>query len=396
MFISKKSFSRSADGSSANERSDVVRFSINALPSKGKQRLASLALADEPSALRRAAIIFGLFFIFALPNFAATTKQYRENIGYAKDLTIELLYPDAENLSAAEFLAFERENLTEIRKALPKNEKIEWRETSIETDNQWLNEKLDSFESEAKNSPEREQILTEIYERLDAIELKLDELEKPAAETRTKDEDKQKLAEILRREEFQKPEAKIESLFQKIVRKTKEWFAGFFPRSSLPNGAATGFQSLSFVLQMILYAVILGAIGFLIHRFAPFLTDRFRQKEKKVKQERVILGERLSENETAQNLFNQAEQLAREGDLRGAIRKGYIALLCELSDRKIIGLAQHKTNRDYLRDVRPRHELYDNMHNLTSDFERHWYGFDTANETDWNEFRQNYKKAVNS
>ncbi|CAN5138744.1 hypothetical protein BH20ACI1_BH20ACI1_08010 [soil metagenome] len=110
----------------------------------------------------------------------------------------------------------------------------------------------------------------------------------------------------------------------------------------------------------------------------------------------MILGERLSENETAQNLFNQAEQLAREGDLRGAIRKGYIALLCELSDRKIIGLAQHKTNRDYLRDVRTKRELYENMNGLTSNFERHWYGFDNAEITDWEEFRQNYKKAVNS
>ncbi len=346
----------------------------------------------------RVVILFGIFFIVFAPlsNCAATLAQYRENIGYAKDLTIELLYPDAENLSAAEYLEFKHENLSEIRKSLPKDEKIEWRETSIETDNQWLSEKLDELESETENSSKREQILTEIYERLDAIELKLDELEKPTAQTRTKDEDKQKLAEILRREEYQKPEAKTESLFQKIIRKIKQWFAEFFPRPNLPEGAASGFQSLSFILQMLLYAAILGAIGFLVYRFAPFFANRFRQKEKKEKQDRIILGERLSADETAQNLFNQAEQLAREGDLRGAIRKGYIAFLCELSDRKIIGLAQHKTNRDYLRDVRPHRELYENMNGLTANFERHWYGFDNADKSDWEEFRQSYKKAVNS
>ncbi len=200
----------------------------------------------------------------------------------------------------------------------------------------------------------------------------------------------------MRREEFQKPEAKTESLFQKIIRKIQQWLAEFFPRPTLPEGSASGFQSFSFILQMLLYALILGVIGFLIYRFAPFFANRFRQREKKEKQDRIILGERLAANETAQNLFNQAEQLAREGDLRGAIRKGYIALLCELSDRKIIGLAQHKTNRDYLRDVRQRRELYENMNGLTANFERHWYGFETAEISDWEEFRQDYKKAVSS
>ena len=347
--------------------------------------------------IHRTAIIFSLCLIIFAPlsNFAATLAEYRENISYSKDLIIELLYPENEDLSPAERLKYERETLAEIRKSLPVNEKVEWRESVVETDNQWLNFRLNDFEGEAQNSPKREQILNEIYERLEAIDLKAEELEKPSAEIRTKDEDKQKLAEILRREEFQKPEAKTESLFQKIIRKIKQWFDEFFPRPNLPEGSPNGFQSFSFILQMLLYALVLGAIGFLIYRFAPFLANRFRQKEKTEKQDRVILGERLSADETAQNLFNQAEKLAREGDLRGAIRKGYIALLCELSDRKIIGLARHKTNRDYLRDVRPRRQLYENMKDLTSNFERHWYGFDAAGENDWEKFRQIYKKAVN-
>ena len=82
--------------------------------------------------------------------------------------------------------------------------------------------------------------------------------------------------------------------------------------------------------------------------------------------------------------------------MRGAIRKGYIALLCELSERKIIGLSQHKTNRDYLKDVRKQNELYKNMSGLTNNYERHWYGFDSAEETDWEEFRNGYRKAVGS
>ena len=58
---------------------------------------------------------------------------------------------------------------------------------------------------------------------------------------------------------------------------------------------------------------------------------------------------------------NEAETLARQGEIRAAIRKAYIALLVELGDRKIISLAQHKTNRDYLRAVINNPSLYGNM-----------------------------------
>ena len=110
----------------------------------------------------------------------------------------------------------------------------------------------------------------------------------------------------------------------------------------------------------------------------------------------MILGERLAANETSENLLDEAEKLARNGDLRGAIRKGYIALLCELSERKIINLAQNKTNRDYLRDVRKKEDLYENIRGLTLNYERHWYGFSEAEPRDWEEFRRDYKRAVSS
>nr|MDQ3322014.1 DUF4129 domain-containing protein [Acidobacteriota bacterium] len=230
---------------------------------------------------------------------------------------------------------------------------------------------------------------------LEAIEQKLNELENPSASSRAKDEDKQKLAEILRREEYLKPEKPEESLFQKAWQKIKEWLRQMFPQPKATEPTeANGFESFSLVLQTILYALVLGVAGFLIYRFAPFLAQKFKRRERKEKSERVILGERLDENETARNLFDEAERLAGAGDLRGAIRKGYIALLCELSDRKIIAPARHKTNRDYLRDVRKSGELYENMNGLTQNFERHWYGSESIEEKDWNEFKNGYKKVV--
>ena len=96
------------------------------------------------------------------------------------------------------------------------------------------------------------------------------------------------------------------------------------------------------------------------------------------------------------DLLEQAELLARSGDLRAAIRKAYIALLCELGDRKVISLAQHKTNRDYLSALRGRTRLHSTMRGLTNSFEQHWYGFVPAAESDWSDFRNGYRQVVMS
>ena len=159
----------------------------------------------------------------------------------------------------------------------------------------------------------------------------------------------------------------------------------------------TGSQPLASILQLVLFALILGNYRIFSISFCAVIYSEDSTRKKKAKTEdRVILGEKLTADQNASNLFSEAEKMAREGDLRGAIRKGYIALLCELSDRKIIGLSQHKTNRDYLRDVRSKENFIENMNGLTLNFERHWYGFDSAENTDWEEFKSGYKKAVNS
>jgi hypothetical protein len=108
----------------------------------------------------------------------------------------------------------------------------------------------------------------------------------------------------------------------------------------------------------------------------------------------VILGERIEADEDASGLFSEAERLARQGDLRAAIRKGYVALLCELSDQKVIRLAHHKTNRDYLRDLRKNETLFENVNGLTHNFERNWYGLRTADESDWEDFRSHYLQTI--
>lgn len=319
----------------------------------------------------------------------ATLEEYRGKIQSARNLTDELIYDNGENLSDSA-----KTKLDKLRGKLSTSEKVEWRGSVVETDNRWLAEKLDEFEEES-DTAERKLILQSVKERLLAIEQKISELENPTASNRSKDEDKRKLSEILNREEFKKPAEKEESFFQKVKRKLSEWFGKTAPDApQMPQGVSNGFGAIAQVLVYVLYGLIFAAIAFVIYKFLPFVTNKFKNREKREKEERIILGERIAANESADTLFSEAENLAREGNMRGAIRKGYIALLCELSDRKIIGLAQHKTNRDYLRDVRKKEELHQNMNGLTQNYERHWYGFEEADENDWEEFRQGYKKAV--
>ena len=185
-------------------------------------------------------------------------------------------------------------------------------------------------------------------------------------------------------------------MFQKWIDRFLNWLANVFPKPSEVPAVNSDFVWLKFILQIVICALVIGLIGFLIYRFAPFLVGKFSGRNKEKKTVRVILGERIGADESGSDLFDEAEELARVGNLRAAIRKGYIALLCELSDRKVIGLARHKTNRDYLRESRKRADIFENMNGLTFNFERNWYGLRPATAADWEDFRDRYRQTIAS
>ena len=346
---------------------------------------ATLRLCDFALKLSLAFVFVGFLSLTA---FAASLADYKERIESAR-YSADELFQNLDNADAD----LEREIIAEIEKGIPATEKIEWKGGDVETDNQWLGARLREFSAEPNRS-NRGAILTGISERLLAVSETVGDLDAAIASTQTKDQDKQKLAEILRREEYQKPQVKEESLFQKWWREFLEWLAKIFPNPEITPGVESGAGSIRFGLQIFIYALFIGLAGFLIYRFAPFFKRRFGRKSKKAKHDRVILGERIGRDESAADLFSEAERMARDGNLRGAIRKGYIALLCDLSDRKIVRLARHKTNRDYLRDVRKDNDLFENMSGLTRNFESNWYGLRAAEQADWEDFRSLYKQTL--
>ncbi len=319
----------------------------------------------------------------------ATLNDYRQRVSNAAAV-VELLAGAHEDESHAEPSLIQT-RLATVRQSLPAKEKVELGGQRVAVDNTWLHDALTAYEKTTSQTTQAE-ILMRVAERLRAIDERLNEFDKSKTATSDKDANKGRLAEILRRPEYiqTKPEASaIDSLLDRFLR----WLGKLFPRVR-PMQPGGGSQAISGIAQLLIVGVSIAGIAFMIWRYGPrFL--RGRKKKKKTKREaRIVLGEILEPDQTAADLLSQAEALARKGELRAAIRKAYIGLLCELGDRKIISLAQHKTNRDYLNSVRDKVALYAGMRTLTQSFESHWYGFVPATETDWTDFQSGYRRIV--
>ncbi len=328
---------------------------------------------------------------FCLNARAATLSDYEHRVSTATSI-VEFVSGAYEDESYSE-PSLIQSRLASVRQTLPAHEDVEMGGQLITVDNSWLHDALNEYER-TNNQTKRVELLTRVAERLHAIEDRLKELDRAKAAASDKDANKGHLAEILRRPEYIQT-APESSALDRMLDRFFRWLSRLFPRAKPiePGGSPL----ISGVAQLLVVGVSIGVIALLVWRYGPRFIRGRRKKKKKAKREaRIVLGERLEADQTAADLLAQAESLARSGDLRAAIRKAYIALLCELGDRKLISLAQHKTNRDYLNSVRDKGSLYTGMRKLTQTFELHWYGFVPAAENDWTEFRNGYRSIVTS
>jgi hypothetical protein len=283
--------------------------------------------------------------------------------------------------------------LAGLRATLPPRERVESALGSIEVDNRWLEKELATFDS-THDTTRRLEIAARVIVKLDALKRELDATAAAATPARDKEAEKGRLQTILRRPEYNQQAARGGAL-QSLWEAVKDFLRRLIPRSK-PLSASRYASPLSVAARVFIYALAAAVIIFVLWRFGPGAWARFsaRRRKSQEREARIVLGERLAADETAAHLLSEAERLARAGDLRGAIRKAYVAVLCELGDRKVIRLARHKTNRDYLAGVRDRAELYQLLRPLTNSFERHWYGFDPATPADWDEYRALCNEAI--
>jgi hypothetical protein len=269
-----------------------------------------------------------------------------------------------------------------VRGLLPQRERVEWGGSFIEVDNNWLHTEINAPARQGEYE-KRALMLRGVAVRLRSLEARLNEVTGgAAADTTDKDAERGRLNSILRSHEFDREAGPQQgNALQRLVKRFIEWLKSLMPEGlALTPGASPRASTATQVIVFTLCLAVLGYVARLLWKRRRPGTASLKLKRKA----RVVLGERLEADQTASDLLEDAERLARAGNLRGAIRKAYVALLCELGDRGVVRLAQHKTNRDYLDAVRraARPRLYTELLPLTSDFELHWYGLRPASDAD--------------
>ena len=337
----------------------------------------------------RSLFVVSLLLLLTNATLAIPVRDYHKHVQQAVTELDSLAQVD-ENENAAAYELRRTETLVSVRTLLPETERVEWNGASFNVDNSWLHQELDKY-SKAPNA-ERASLLKRTTERLQAIAERITQLEKPAAGgLGNKAAENRKLAEILQRPEYAR-KVKQQSALARLMDQFLKWILSLLPQPKpISPGRADVFSKIA---QVFVIALAVGVLAFVAKLFLPRLLDARRPKRKSKAKARIVLGERLEPEQSALDLLSEAEALARRGELRAAIRKAYIALLVELGERKVISLAQYKTNRDYLRAVREIEPLYGNVKQLTDSFERHWYGLARATETDWRAFRSAYEQAL--
>lgn len=332
---------------------------------------------------------------------AATLADYRGRVG-ASVAPLEALasfyehagYGDGTQGADPDFVReLERKEgaLGRVRALLPPHERIESGGGSfVEVDNSWLHAALDEYRREGDRQKSM-QLLRGAAGRLRALEAQLGGAESASQD---KDAERGRLNTILRDPAFNRETRREEGALARLLRQFLEWLARLFRRSGAPvmpgaSPRATG------AAQVIVFALCLAVLAYVAWRLWR-RRGRGATRLKLKREPRVVLGERLEADATASGLLDDAERLARAGDLRGAIRKAYVALLLELGDRGVLRLSSQRTNRDYLNSVRRAAApgLYTAMLPLTFDFELHWYGLRDASDADWESFKTRCRQIL--
>jgi hypothetical protein len=278
-----------------------------------------------------------------------------------------------------------------VKRLLPASEAVEFNGATTRVDNTWLHEAMDNVVRNEEGEDERRHSkLSEISARLSRLLRSVKAAQ--TAEDRELEEQRARLDGILARPEYQsleKRESEIARWMRRIADSIYRLLINLFGGASGPRAGG----GLASVLRALIILVVIAALIF----GAVKLARRFQTRIKPAPEEaetREALGEEIADDATAADLFAMASELARQGEYRKAIRRGYIALLCEFDQRGKLRLGRSKTNRDYLDAMRLEQRIYPTFSVMTSAFERAWYGQTRATEEEFQNFVTLYQEAV--
>ncbi|MEO8611371.1 MAG: DUF4129 domain-containing protein [Chloroflexota bacterium] len=105
-------------------------------------------------------------------------------------------------------------------------------------------------------------------------------------------------------------------------------------------------------------------------------------------QQAAIETDENADPTTSTDAQSRADENAQSQDYRSAIRYMYLASLLMLDERGVIHYDSSLTNREHLRHLRDKPQVYDVLRRVINAFEEVWYGYLPVDETYYQRFRQ--------
>jgi len=291
---------------------------------------------------------------------------------------------------------YDEEGLDAIKRLVSRYEQVDAGGQTITTDNTWLYVLLDSYASD-QHAKERPAILSEAGGRLTALDKQLvayEESLNPAADQSGSNGElgarREQLRRILDRPEYrEKPEDPITKFVRDLLKRVYEFFGNLLQRLFRIAFGAAGESS--WLFRGLIIAALAGVLVLAFVLLAQIIAKRKKEIGKKDK--RLVLGEALDAQLTSRDLAEAAFAAARLGEFRSAVRKLYVALLYQFSEKGLIELRANATNRDYLAMLSNSSLLASPMRYLTDRFDYYWYGMRPISEQDYASYLARYEEA---
>jgi hypothetical protein len=170
------------------------------------------------------------------------------------------------------------------------------------------------------------------------------------------------------------------SWLDNVINRIDEWLSTVF--SPIEKVPAWVVYLIAFALLAVLIVVMLGMSGNL-----PFGNAGHESADGNASEH---------ENIHEIDFTKEIQEALKQGDYRKAVRLYYLLSLKLLSDKKLIDWQSHKTNREYIRELRAT-ELRMKLEEVTFMFELVWYGEVEMDQTVFDEIfkeMQDLQKAI--
>lgn len=254
---------------------------------------------------------------------------------------------------------------------------VQWEGRLVTVRDPWLTDAVATLEriAPAQREAQRERIADHLAARSAAVEAELDAADDttPAGGTpATRPEDPEALLEgILEQQQYQPPAedprlaraaAEVRERIRSAWRGVRDFVRDFFQ----PREQSGFWGTIRRLVTLVLAAAGVLALGWFVVRtiLRAAVDSAVADPELDMPEEPPRPAEMQAE----------AQRLASGGDLRGAVRALYLALLGRLHEQGVIAYDRHRTNREYLRTMQAGARRKAAFGAVVEVFDRKWYG----------------------